>query len=114
MGTVPTWEHARAATYARRTDMTIEEYLRDVKRIYYQLSVIVKGKQLLADGNNLLLEGDVSRLTDILDDNGRLKKVRFSTLYLPPATEIDMLGEGFAVINYGDVRLTIWPKGDET
>ena len=89
--------------------MTIEEYLTDVDRIYYQLSVIVKGKQLLADGNNLMLEAEVPRLTDIWKE-GKLWKVRFSTLYLPPTIEVDMIGEGFAVINYGGVHLTIWPN----
>ena len=92
--------------------MTIEEYLTDVKRIYYQLSVIVKGKQLLADGNNLMLEAVVPRLTDIWKE-GKLWKVRFSTLYLPPTTEVDVIGEDYAVINYGDVHLTIWPTGGQ-
>lgn len=89
--------------------MTIEEYLTGVKRIYYQLSVIVKGKQLLTDGNNLLLEAEVPRLTDIWED-GKLKKVRFSTLYLPPETEVDKVGLDHAIINYGEVHLTIWPS----
>ena len=89
--------------------MTIEEYLTDVDSIYYQLSVIVKGKQLLADGNNLVLEGEVTRLVDIHDTSGKLTKARFSTLYLPPGTKIDTLGDGSAVINYGGVHLTIWP-----
>ena len=89
--------------------MTIEEYLADVKRIYYQLSVIVEGKQLLADGNNLLIEGEASRLTDIQDNEGKLIAVRFPTLRLPPTTKVDKEGVDHAVINYGNVRLVIWP-----
>jgi len=89
--------------------MTIEEYLTGVKRVYYQLSIIVEGKQLLADGNSLLLEGSVSRLTDIRDDMGRLISVRFPTLRLPPTTMVDKEGVDHAVINYGNVRLVIWP-----
>jgi len=89
--------------------MTIEEYLSGVDRIYYQLAVIVKGKQLLADGNNLLIEGEVSRLTDIQNNEGKLVAVRFPTLRLPPATKVDKIGADYAIINYGDVHLTIWP-----
>lgn len=89
--------------------MTIEEYLTDVKRIYYQLSVIVKGKQLLADGNNLVLQGDVPRLTDIQDHKGRLGEVRFVSLSVPAATVIDKIGVDHAIINYGGVHLVIWP-----
>jgi len=89
--------------------MTIEEYLTDVKRIYYQLSVIVKGKQLLASGNNLLLEGSVPRLTDIRDHKGTLGKVRFVSLSIPAATEIDKPGTDHAIIDYGGVHLVIWP-----
>jgi len=92
--------------------MTIEEYLTGVKRVYYQLAVIVKGKQLLADGKSLLLEGDVLRLTDIRDDMGKLTSVRFTTLRLPPTTKVDKVGTDYAVINYGEVHLTIWPIKD--
>jgi len=93
----------------RRYDMTVEEYLTDVDSIYYQLSTIVSGKQLLADGNNLLIAAEVPRLTDILDNRGKLTKVRFSTLILPPDTQIDNVGTDHCAINFGGVRLTIWP-----
>lgn len=93
--------------------MTIEEYLTDVKRIYYQLSVIVEGKQLLADGNRLFLEGEVSRLTDIRDNEGKLSKVRFATLSIPAATEVDKVGVDHVVINYGNMHLAIWPTGGQ-
>ena len=90
--------------------MTIEAYLDGVKRIYYQLSVLVEGKQLLADGNNLLLEAEVSRLTDLRDGRHRLSKVRFANLSIPAATEIDELGRDYVIINFGNARLVIWPK----
>ena len=93
--------------------MTIEEYLTGVDRIYYQLSVIVEGKQLLVDGNSLFLDGEVPRLTDIRDMDGKLGKVRFSTLSIPAQTEIDVVGIDHAIINYGDIHLTIWPIGGE-
>jgi len=89
--------------------MTIEEYLTDVDSIYYQLSVIVEGKQLFADGKKLLIVANVPRLTDILDTGGKFTKVRFSTLYLPSTTEIDSIGTDHCVINFGDARLAIWP-----
>ena len=89
--------------------MTIEEYLTGVDSIYYQLSVIVEGKQLLVAGKNLLIEAKVPRLTDILDNRGKLTKVRFSTLVLPPGTKIDSVGTDHCIINFGDARLVIWP-----
>ena len=84
--------------------MTIEEYLVDVKRIYYQMSVIVKGKQILATGNT-------TRMTDIRvrDSKGRLGTVRFSTLSLPASTKVDRIGTGCAAIDFGGVHLVIWP-----
>ena len=82
--------------------MTIEEYLVDVREIYYQLSVRVHGKQLLALGKT-------HRLTNIRDGKGALGMIRFSTLSLPATTEIDRIYSDRAVIYYGGVRLVIWP-----
>lgn len=80
--------------------MTIQEYLVGVKRIYYQMSTIVKGKQIVASGRT-------HRLTDIFDT------IRFSTLSLPAATEIKP-GTGRAVIDFGGVHLVIWPVEENT
>lgn len=85
--------------------MTIEEYLTDVTKIYYQVSVIIKGRQLLVDGT-------VHRSTDLLDCNGKLSNVRFSNLLLPADTKVeDEKGKGrdHRIINFGDTRLVIWP-----
>lgn len=82
--------------------MTIEEYLTGVAKIYYQMSVIVKGKQLLTLGKT-------HRLTDIRDDKGMLGTIRFSTLSLPAATEVDNVGSDHAAIDFGGAYLTIWP-----
>lgn len=82
--------------------MTIEEYLTDVKRIYYQMSIIVRGKQILATGNT-------ARMTDIRDSKGKLNTIRFSTLSLPAGTEVGRIGTGCAAIDFGGVHLVIWP-----
>lgn len=82
--------------------MTIEEYLRNVKKIYYQVSVIVEGKQLLIDNS-------CRRLMDIQGST----QVRFVSLSLPATTEVDDVGRDYVVINFGNVRLVIWPVKEE-
>ena len=81
--------------------MTIEEYLADVKEIYYQMSVKVAGKQLIALGKT-------HRLTDIIRDGKKPSMIRFSTLSLPAETNVDKVYSDRAVIYYGGVRLVIW------
>lgn len=79
--------------------MTVADYLCGVKRIYYQLSIIVEGKQLL-------IENSCQRLTDIQGSS----QIRFSSLSIPAATKVDKIGRDYAVINYDKTRLVIWPK----
>ncbi len=89
--------------------MTIEEYLVDVRRIYYLMSVIVDGKQILASPGHA-----THRLTDIRDSKGKLNTIRFSALSLPAATEIGETSFDHAVINFGGVHLVIWPIKEDS
>jgi len=87
--------------------MTIEEYLVDVREIYYQMSARVKGKQILVGSRT-------HRLTDVRDSNGVLNTIRFATstgsvLSLPAAIKVDETYFDRAAINFGGVRLVIWP-----
>jgi len=83
--------------------MTIEEYLTDVNRIYFQVTTSIKGKQLLVDGL-------FDRSPDIRDSEGKLRHIRFSDLLLLPAsTEISNITRDYAIVTSGDTRVVIWP-----
>jgi len=83
--------------------MTLEEYLTDVTKIYFQVTTIIKGRQLLVDGI-------FDRSPDIRDSAGKLRHIRFSDLLLLPAsTKIDNISRDYAIVNSGDTRVVIWP-----
>lgn len=87
--------------------MTVEEFLVDVEEIYYQVSA-------RANGGQILVSSRTRRLADVRDSNGILSTIRFctpncSTLSLPATTEVDEMYSDRAAINYGGMRLVIWP-----
>lgn len=93
--------------------MTVEEYLKGVREIYFQVSARAKGKQIL-------VASKTQRLTDVRDSKGMLSTIRFctvgahTTLSLPAIAEMDEMYSDRAAITFDGMRLVIWPTREET